>query len=293
MRYTATIGFFDGVHKGHKYVISRLKADAHAHGLGSAVVTFRQHPRQVLQKDFIPKLLTPCNRKLELLRETGVEKIVDMDFTTELASFSARRFMEYLHEKESVDRLLIGYDNRFGHDRSDSFEDYVRYGKEIGIEVICNGALNSGEKTVSSSVVRRLLTDGEVREANKCLGYRFGFPGIVVRGFGEGRKLGYPTANMAIDAEQFVPKRGVYAVNVNIEGYNEQFLGMMNIGCRPTYGEFKETIEVNIFDFDMDIYDKEITIEFISRIRDEKKFASIDELKAQLATDKQQIINIL
>jgi len=291
MRYAATIGFFDGVHKGHKYVISRLKADAQAHGLGSAVITFRQHPRQVLQQDFIPKLLTPCNRKIALLRDTGVDRIVDMDFTRELASMSAREFMAYLHEHFSVDRLLIGYDNRFGHNRSDSFDDYVRYGKEIGIEVLCNDALNPNEENISSSVVRRLLTEGEIVKANDCLGYSFGFSGIVVRGYGEGRKLGYPTANMSIDPEQFIPKRGVYAVNVTIEGRDDQFLGMMNIGCRPTYGEFKETVEVNILDFNEDIYDKEITVKFIERIRDEKKFNSLDELKGQLAKDRIKIEN--
>lgn len=293
MRYAATIGFFDGVHKGHQYVIARLKEYAKAQGLGSMAITFRQHPRQVLQQDYIPKLLTPCTRKLHLLEETGIDRVVAMNFTKELAAFTAREYMEYLHKEYAVDQLLIGYDNRFGRNRSKGFEDYVRYGREIGMEVVCNDALNNEGENISSSMLRRLLTEGEVAQANECLGREFSFPGLVVRGFGEGRKIGFPTANMSIHEEQFIPKRGVYAVRVAVEGYEEQFMGMMNIGCRPTYGEFKETVEVNILDFDADIYDRHINVCFVERIRDEKRFNSIDELKVQLEKDKQQIRNIL
>ena len=290
MPCSATIGFFDGVHKGHQYVINRLRTDAREHGLESTVITFRQHPRQVLSQDFIPKLLTNAKKKEQLLQATGVDNVVMMDFSKQLATLSAQEFMRLLHEEYGVVRLLIGYDNRFGHNRAEGFEDYQRYGKQMDIEVVLNDALEDGETTVSSSVVRRLLQEGKVEEANHCLGYDYGFEGLVVRGQGEGRKLGFPTANMQLSDNQLVPKRGVYAVRVRIEGYTESFLGMMNIGVRPTYGEFQETHEVNIFHFDADIYDKTISVEFLRRLRDERKFSSLEELRSQLHLDKESII---
>lgn len=291
--YAATVGFFDGVHKGHQYVLARLVHDARDHGMQSLVVTFRQHPRQVLQKDFIPKLLSPYKDKKHLLAQTGVDKIEGLTFTKEFASLSAREFMQLLHDTYNVRRLLIGYDNRFGRNRSETFEDYVRIGKEIGIEVVCLDALGSNGQNISSSLVRRLLAEGDIAEANINLAHEFGFEGTVVRGFGEGRKLGFPTANMKIAQEQLIPKRGVYAVRVRIDGYDKEFAGMMNIGCRPTYGEFGETVEVNILDFDADIYDRRISVRFIDRIRDEKRFSSIDELRTQISHDKEQIRKIM
>lgn len=288
-KYSATIGFFDGVHRGHRYVIDRLRADADQHGLKSMVITFAQHPRQVLQKDFIPKLLSPADKKENMLAATGVDRVEVLDFTLELASFTAREFMQMMRDKLGVRRLLIGYDNRFGRNRQEGFEDYYNHGRELGIEVVCNDEYEVEGNSISSSLVRRLLYDGDVSAANDALGYEFGFGGVVVRGFGEGRKLGYPTANMRISQEQLIPKRGVYAVRVRIEGFEDEYLGMMNIGVRPTYGEFAETVEVNIFDFDADIYDKQMAVRFLSRIRDEKRFGSIDELKEQLAKDKEII----
>lgn len=293
MRNIATIGFFDGVHRGHQYIIDRLKADAVSRGAGSTVVTFRQHPRQVLQHDFIPKLLTPAIRKISLLQQRGVDNVVALDFTRELASMSAREFMEMLHRDYAIDRLLIGYDHRFGHNREEGFEEYVVHGREIGMEVVCNDALSSEGENISSSAIRRCLATGNIAKANEYLGYKFGFSGTVIHGFGEGRKIGFPTANMSIDPEQLIPERGVYAVEVVVEGFDKIFAGMMNIGCRPTYGEFKETQEVNILDFEANIYDRRISVAFVDRIRDEKRFSSINELQSQLATDKAHIKNIL
>lgn len=293
VKRVCTIGFFDGVHRGHQYVIEKLRADALAHGLESMVMSFRQHPRQVLQKDYIPKLLTPAEKKISLLKMTNVDHVVALDFTTEMAQMTARDFMVMMHDKYNIVRLLIGYDNRFGHNRSEGFEDYQKHGKEIGIEVVCNDELPTRSGSISSSLVRRCLTEGNITLANSCLGYEFGFSGTVVRGFGEGRKLGFPTANMHISQDQMVPKRGVYAVRVAIEGYPNTYAGMMNIGVRPTYGEFSETIEVHILDFDADIYDKTINVRFVQRLRDEQRFASIDELKAELARNREQVKNYL
>lgn len=290
--YSTTIGFFDGVHRGHQYVINRLRTDAENHGLGSMVITFAQHPRQVLQKDYIPKLLTPAPRKIELLEQTGVDKVTALDFTLDMARMTAREFMEMMAHNLGVSRLLIGYDNRFGHNRNEGFEDYVRHGKEIGIDVVCNDELPADGQSISSSLIRRQLADGDIKNANASLGYRYFFPGIVVHGKGEGRKIGFPTANMQVDEQQLIPRRGVYAVEVSIDGYEQPFMGMMNIGTRPTYGEFSQTVEVNILDFDADIYGRSISVAVIDRIRDECRFESIEALKEQLAADKKQIRNI-
>lgn len=290
--YSATIGFFDGVHRGHQYVINRLRTDAASHGLDSMVITFAQHPRQVLQQDFIPRLLTPTPRKTELLERTEVDKVTVLDFTLDMAQMTAREFMEMMAQELGVRRLLIGYDNRFGHNRDEGFEDYVRYGKEIGIDVVCNDELPTDGQSISSSLIRKCLSDGDIKSANASLGYRYFFPGIVVHGKGEGRKIGFPTANMQVDEQQMMPKRGVYAVEVSIDGYEQTFMGMMNIGTRPTYGEFSQTVEVNILDFDADIYGRCISVAIIERLRDECRFATIDALKEQLVADKEQIRNI-
>ena len=287
---SATVGFFDGVHKGHQFVLQQLADDANEHNLKPLVVTFRQHPRQVLQKDFVPKLLTTFDEKLRLIKSFGIDNIVSIDFTADFAQQTAEEFMQMLHDGHGVRRLLIGYDNRFGRDRSQGFDDYVRIGKRIGIEVVRLKALEGDGPNASSSVVRRLLGEGDIEKATEYLGHSYSLAGVVVRGYGEGKKLGFPTANMRFAPELLVPKRGVYAVLVDVEGYDDKtFCGMMNIGCRPTYGNFSETVEVNIFDFDADIYDRTISVRLVERIRDEVRFVSIDALKAQLAKDKADI----
>ncbi len=270
-------------------MLSRLIADARSHGLRSAVVTFRQHPRQVLQQDYIPQLLTLHERKEQLLRASGVDEVVMLDFTVALSRLTAREFMVMLKEKTGVCRLLIGYDHRFGHNRSESFDDYRRYGEELGVEVVANDVFSENGTNISSSVIRRLISAGDITLANDYLGYFYGFKGVVVHGHGEGRRIGFPTANLSIAREQLLPKRGVYAVEVDVEGYNDTFKGMMNIGCRPTYGSFAETAEVNILDFDADIYDREVSVRFLRRLRDERKFGSVDDLIRQLQSDKDDV----
>ncbi len=289
----ATIGFFDGVHRGHQYIISQLQSDARSHGMESMVVTFRQHPRQVLQKDFIPSLLTPSDKKESLLKATGVNHVLMLDFTLELASLSAREFMSFLHDKYNVQRLLIGYDNRFGHNREESFADYQRYGKDLGITVDAMTSYHDDDTTISSSVIRRLLADGDIDRANRYLGYRYTFSGEVQHGYSEGHKLGFPTANLLVAPEQLIPKRGVYAVMTRVEGMYGELMGMMNIGNRPTYGNFNDTLEVNIFGLDADIYGKKVEVTFVDRIRDQIKFDSIDLLREQLVKDRDKAIQIL
>ncbi len=286
----ATIGFFDGVHLGHLHLVDQLLSVAHTQGLSSAIVTFRQHPRQVLASDYIPQLLTPPDTKERLLRLTGVDRVITMDFTIELSRLSAHDFMRFLRKVHEVKTLIIGYDHRFGHLRDESFDDYVRFGQELGIHVLPADVFSLGDTPISSSAIRRLLLAGNIRLANSYLGRPYGFYGTVVRGRGEGRKLGFPTANMLLPTAQLVPLRGVYAVHVRIEGIDEEYLGMMNIGLRPTFGCSVETVEVHIFHFDQDIYDRRLTIEFLGRLRDERKFSSPSSLISQLNQDKQDIL---
>ncbi len=289
----ATIGFFDGVHRGHQFLVSQLRSDAASHGMESLVVTFRQHPRQVLHKDYIPKLLTTADRKEQLLKATGVDHVAMLDFSTRMAALSAGEFMSFLRDEYNVRRLLIGYDNRFGHNREESFEDYRRHGIALGIDVEEMKALRSGDITVSSSAIRRLLAEGDITAANACLGYRYGFTGLVEHGFGEGRKLGFPTANLHVAAEQLVPQSGVYAVMVSVEGFSGEYMGMMNIGNRPTFGTFSDTLEVNIMDFSADIYGRQVQVTFVRRIRDDMKFDSIAQLREQITKDKEVITRLL
>lgn len=289
----ATIGFFDGVHRGHQFLISQLRTVAKEHAMASLVVTFRQHPRQVLQQDYIPKLLTTSDRKEQLLKATGVDHVAMLDFSLQMASLSARQFMSFLRDRYNVRRLVIGYDNRFGHNREETFEDYRRYGTELGIVVEEAKAFADGDVTVSSSAIRRLLAAGDIAAANACLGHRYGFSGTVEHGFGEGHKLGFPTANLHLAAEQFVPQNGVYAVTVSVEGMEGEYMGMMNIGNRPTFGSFSDTVEVNVIGLDADIYGRRVDVTFADRIRDGRKFDSVGQLQAQLALDRDTAIKLL
>lgn len=282
----ATIGFFDGVHRGHQFVVDRLNSMAHEADMQSMVITFDRHPRQVVQADYVPRLITPLHEKLQLLRATGVDRVEVLHFDRQMASMSARDFMQHvLYERLGVRKLLIGYDNRFGHNRAEGFDDYVRYGAEIGMEVVHNTPVDVDGLRVSSSVVRRLLIDGNVEEAQRCLGHVFCIDGTVGHGFQEGRKIGFPTANIEPDTEeQLLPKSGVYAVRVSIEG-GEWMKAMMNIGTNPTFHRDRLTLEAHIIDFDADIYGKRIRVEFVRRLRDERMFADADELRMQLAAD--------
>ena len=285
----ATIGFFDGVHGGHRFLIRQVREAAALRGLASAVITFPEHPRAVMHPDFHPELLTTCNEKLELLAQTGIDRCVLLDFTPELAALSARQFMEMLHGQYAIRALVIGYDHRFGHGRSEGFDDYVRYGHELGMEVLPAEAYHLPASDcplpVCSSSVRRLLREGDVASAARYLGYPYFLNGIVVGGFRMGRRIGYPTANLQVNDEcKVIPARGVYAVRVEVDGCI--YGGMLNIGCRPTFDNgANATIEAHIFDFKSDIYNHSLRLFFVQRIRSERKFASVEELVAQLHQD--------
>ena len=289
----ATIGFFDGVHRGHRFLIEQVCKAAAARGLASSVITFPVHPRKVMQPGFHPELLTTCDEKVALLAGTGVDYCVMLDFTLDLARLSAKQFMAALKQDYQVQALVIGYDHRFGHNRSEGFDDYVRYGRELGMEVILAQVYSTDAMTVSSSAVRRLLLEGNVSEAANCLGYHFFLSGTVVNGYHVGRKIGFPTANLCVnDSEKLVPADGVYAVYVFLG--EKKHTGMLSIGYRPTLNNgIDRSIEVHIFNFDADIYDQPMRLSFVRRTRPELKFDSIDELIAQLHKDETEITAIL
>ena len=297
----ATIGFFDGVHAGHRYLIQQVKEIAAAKGLRSALVTFPVHPRKVMNTNYRPELLTTPEEKISLLADIGVDYCLMLDFTPEISRLTAREFMtQLLKERYQVKYLIIGYDHRFGHNRSEGFEDYVRYGKEIGIEVIRAKAYTSNIEIgnepnipVSSSLIRKLLHEGEVSLAAHCLKYEYFLDGIVVGGYQVGRKIGFPTANLRVDdPDKLIPADGVYAVWVTFDG--KTYMGMLNIGVRPTIdNDPNRTIEVNILHFHSDIYDKFIRLTFVKRTRPELKFSSIDELITQLHKDAEETETIL
>ena len=290
----ATIGFFDGVHRGHQFLISHLVEMARQDGMPAVVITFDEHPRKVLQSDYQPEMLSTLDSKLLLLSKTEVDDAVVLHFTREMAALSAREFMQQvLHDHLHVKKLFIGYDHRFGHNREETFDDYVRYGKEMGIEVIKNQAYSMNGINISSSVIRSFLKEGEVDMANQCLGYPYTIIGKVVNGYHEGRKLGFPTANLDLSHfGQMIPAPGVYAVKARLEGTVVWKQGMMNIGTRPTFDGKQLTLETHIFNFEGDIYDQLLLVSFVKRIRGERKFESPEELAAQLKEDEQMIINL-
>lgn len=287
----ATIGFFDGVHKGHQFLIHQVVEEAERLGGVSVCVTFANHPRSVVEQmkghQFSIQLLTTQDEKVMMLKRMGIQEVSLLEFTPEIAMMSAYDFMsEVLKGQMGVDVLVIGYDHRFGHNRSEGFNDYVRYGKEIGIRIVQAQAYEEDHITVSSSLIRETLLQGRVADSRKLLGYDYFVEGVVVNGFKVGRRIGYPTANVEVAPEKLIPCDGVYAVRVELEG--RMFGGMLNIGWRPTFSGNKRTIEVNLFDFDGNIYSEQITIHFEDFLRQEQKFDSPEALIQQLAIDEQK-----
>lgn len=289
----ATIGFFDGVHTGHRYLIEQVKEEAATRGLPSAVITFPVHPRKVLQKDYQPALLCGYDEKIERLASTNVDYCVCLDFTVEISQMPARQFMqEILKDRLNINTLIIGYDHRFGYNREESFSEYKHYGDEIGINVIEAKEL-PGDDHVSSSRVRKLLGEGYVRKAARLLSYNYTISGKIVEGFKVGRTIGFPTANIQVwETYKVIPAFGIYAVYVHVEG--EKYDGMLYIGQRPTlHNGDNVSIEVNLFNFDGDLYNKELTAEFLEFIRPDELFSNIDTLKQQIMKDKENVIKYI
>lgn len=278
--YVATIGMFDGVHRGHQFVLQHVVDEAQQRGLQSMAVTFDKTG---------PQTLTPLDQKRLLLTKTGIDRIEVLTLNDELKQMTARQFMQQvLKEQYGVKVLLTGYDNRFGHNRVEGFDDYVRYGKELGIEVTSLPPAPSKRKgsCVSSSLIRGLITEGNISEANELLGHPYTIAGRVEHGEHIGTKLGFPTANIVVsDPCQLLPATGAYAVKIRLENSVEWKHGMMNIGMRPTFDGHQQTLEVHIFRLKENLYGQQLEVAFIERLRGEQRFDNIEALKEQLQKD--------
>lgn len=289
----ATTGFFDGVHTGHRLVIQRLVSEAHARGDESLVITFWPHPRTVLQDGARElRLLSTPEEKRERLEALGVDRIEVLDFTRRFAALTAEQYLrDVLRDRFGVTALLVGYDNRLGSDRLTA-SALAPIAEALGMELIEMESWMCAPSIcpVSSTRIRKALTEGRIDEATAMLGYGYALQGVVVAGSRLGRTLGFPTANMKLDEPlKLVPARGVYAVDVEVLG--RQYRGMTNIGMRPTVGGTVPTIETNIFGFDEDIYGLPLRITFLRRIRDEVPFPSLDALHAQLEKDREACLD--
>ena len=289
----ATIGFFDGVHVGHRFLIKELQDWGKELNMPSAVITFPEHPRQVLHSDYRPKLLDTFQEKMERLETTSIDYCIALDFTYELSLYSAADFIRLLAEEYHATGLLIGYDHRFGPDRSDGFEQYVGYGGQVGMEVRKASPYDEGNIRVSSSEIRRLLQEGKVEMANALLTYPYQLRGRIVSGYKVGRTIGFPTANIEVDSPyKLLPKVGVYAVWVELLG--KRYKGMLYIGKRPTLQNGDNlTIEVNILGFSGNAYNDEITVSFVYAVREDKTFESVEALREQLERDRQTVDKLL
>ena len=287
----ATIGTFDGVHRGHQFVVQQVVNQARERGLDAVVLTFPTHPLQVLRENFQPQMLTLSDEKERLLQQTGADRVVLMDFTKDLAQMNACDFMQsILKEQLNVPVLMMGYDNHFGHDRL-SFADCQQCGRTLGIEVIGCEEYHIGE-SISSTTIRQALLNGDVETANTLLGYHYTLQGEVVEGFQNGRKLGYPTANLQVNPAKLIPENGAYLVKCQFSPFNFQFstsFGMLNVGTRPTLHNGRQrSIEVHLFDFDGNLYGQTLTLELLHHLRKEQEFGTLEALQQQLSADEAQ-----
>ncbi len=287
-----TIGVFDGVHLGHQKVLERLKEIAKEKNGESVVLTLWPHPRIVLDKDVESlRLLNNIEEKKFLLSKTGIDHLIIIPFTKEFAELTACEFIEeYLVKRINVKHLVVGYNHQFGKDRKVGYEFLNECAQKFGFSIERLDAKLVDNDKVSSTKIREFLTSGYLDIANNYLGYEYFISGNVIEGNQIGRKIGFPTANIKIpEPYKQVPKDGVYAVRVKLNG--DSFYGMLNIGSRPTIESTlrSKNIEVHILGFDKKIYNQTVTVSFVKRIRDEKKFNGLEELKQQLEKDKIEI----
>ncbi len=290
-----TIGTFDGVHKGHQQIIRQLKEEAQAIHGETVIVTFHPHPRTIVPGREPVSILTTRAEKIDLLEKMGIDHLVIIPFDLEFSQQSATSFIQYfLVEKFHPHTVIIGYDHRFGKGREGDYHLMEKMGKKFGFTVkeIPEQVLN--DVTVSSTKIREALLHGEIETANNYLGHAYFFEGKVVEGKKLGRTLGFPTANIEVeDAEKLIPANGVYAVEIQIADDSNSLKGMMNIGFRPTAGGTSRTIEVHIFDFEKDIYEKPIRVFVKYFLRKEIKFSGLDALKDQLKNDQLNALDLL
>ena len=290
-----TTGTFDGVHQGHHKIISALNQIGKAIGGEVVLITFHPHPRIVLHPDSSGlKLLNTMEEKVKLLEKAGVQHLIIQPFSKEFSRLTALEYVrDLLVNKLKMHTLVIGYDHHFGRNRTGNLDHIKEYAQLFGFDIKEVSALGIDETNVSSTKIRDAILEGDIEKANTFLGYNFLLSGAVVVGEQLGRKLGFPTANIEIsNPNKLIPGKGVYAVRILLEG--KTYKGMLNIGFKPTFGSNKKeeaTLEVNIFDYDKDIYGEEIELEIVKRLRDEVRFETIDLLKEQLKKDKLQSLS--
>lgn len=294
MEKAVTIGTFDGVHRGHRLVLDTLKREAAARGLQATAISFDRHPLELVAPKRAPGNLTSTARKAELIRQEGVEPLI-LPFNEQLRSMRAYEWLDYIHRKYGVRLLVAGYDNTFGSDGIDmSIADYKAMGDAIGIEVI-SAPEQAG---VSSSAVRKAIRRGDIAAANALLGHRAELEGRVMPGLHVGHEIGFPTANLHVAPQTVMPANGVYAALAFVDDSTEGIPAMVNIGFRPTFeGTSKEsqhlTVEAHIIGCDKDLYGRRIRLEWVGKLRDEKKFSSVKELIEQLGRDREETMEII
>ena len=288
-----TIGTFDGVHIGHQKIIKQLIEIAKKDNLQAVVLTFFPHPRMVLQKDTGINLINTIDEKSQLLENFGIDHLVIHKFTKEFSRLGAMEFVrDTLVKKLHVKHIIIGYDHRFGRNRTANIDNLREYGEVYNFKITEISAQEIDEVAVSSTKIRKALNNGDIEVANAFLGYNFMLTGTVVKGKNLGKQIDFPTANLNIEESyKLIPKNGSYVVKSIIE--DKTIYGMMNIGTNPTVNGESQSIEVHFFNFNKNIYNKKIQVELIKRLRDEQKFDSIDTLKVQLHKDKEICLNYL
>lgn len=288
-----TVGTFDGVHCGHQQIIKEVVFRAKKRSVNSLLLTFDPHPREIVKRGPM-QYLTTLEERIELLKQFGLDITVVLPFTYEFSRMTSREFYEeYLNPYIAISEVVVGEDHMFGRDREAGIRELSRIGSEFKFLVSQVGPVTIDGKIVHSSVVRELLKSGDVEQAEKYLGRPYSVSGTVIRGDGMGERIGFPTANVQPShTHKLVPQRGVYFVKVSLNG--KHYYGMMNIGTRPTfYDGGQENLEIHIFDFDSEVYGVFITVEFLKRLRAERRFASKDELVNQLYKDKEKSLKYL
>lgn len=290
-----TVGTFDGVHAGHRAIMDTVAQKARQRNARSVIVTFDPHPRDIINPgDTGIKLLTSLQERCEILEELGIDTMVVIPFDRDFSLLSSREFVQDIIYKEiGVSEFVIGYDHQFGRNREGTIETIENLAQSLGFDSYVVSKREVANQTVSSTAIRKAISErGNVEKAAELLQRPYRLNGTVIHGDKRGKKIGFPTANIKPEhPRKIIPKNGVYAVQLRLNG--DWYKGMMNIGMRPTFNGTVETLEVHLFDFDQDIYGKEVQVRFFHRIRDEKKFKGPDELKQQLQQDKKQAIDLL
>lgn len=287
----ATIGTFDGIHIGHQKILNSLVRFGKENSLKSVVITFDPHPRKIINKINSIELINTIEEKKEKLKTLGIDYLIIQKFDEKFSEIEANKFVEILKNNINIEKLIVGYDHRFGKNRNADINDLKKYGKELNFEVIEIDALEIEEVNISSTKIRLAIKDGNIRLANSYLGYNFFLSGKVVKGHSRGKELGFPTANLKIEENKIIPKNGVYLIKSKIDHQN--IYGMMNIGYNPTFNNKSKKIETHFFNLNKNLYGKIIKIELLEYIREEKRFETVDDLIQRLKLDREKCLKLI